>query len=231
LLNRFLSKKNLSLTTYLSPEKLYVDRVEGVAWPAEAETMVGLKRLNNVAELVYKLLTRKIEGDFVEAGVWRGGVSILIQGILVENGLQDLKHVYVCDSFSGLPPQKSKVDRQASMNNSHFLAVPLEKVKSNFAKYDLLQSNVFFIQGWFDQTLPNLEVEKISLLRIDADFYESTMDVLNNLYHKVSSGGYIVVDDYMIDGCRQAVDEFRSRNGIESALKMIDWTGVYWKKP
>jgi O-methyltransferase len=229
-LNYLLSFKKLSLTTFLSPEVLKDDRIEGLSWPAEAETKVGLKRLNNVTELVYKIIKENVDGDFVETGVWRGGVSILIQGILIENGLDELKKVYVCDSFQGLPTQTSAIDRHASMNNAHFLEVSLEKVKSNFSKYNLLHNNVIFVQGWFRQTLPKLNVERISLLRIDADFYESTMDVLSNLYHKVSTGGYIIIDDYMIDGCHQAVDEFRLINKIESPLIKIDWTGVYWKK-
>jgi O-methyltransferase len=229
-LNYLLSFKKLSLTTFLSPEVLKDDRIEGLSWPAEAETMVGLKRLNNVTELVYKIIKENVEGDFVETGVWRGGVSILIQGILIENGLDELKKVYVCDSFQGLPTQTSAIDRQASMNNAHFLEVSLERVKNNFSKYNLLQNNVIFVQGWFRQTLPELNVERISLLRIDADFYESTMDVLSNLYHKVSTGGYIIIDDYMIEGCHQAVDEFRLINKIDSPLIKIDWTGVYWKK-
>jgi O-methyltransferase len=230
LLNYLLSFKKLSLTTFLSSEKLKDDRIEGISWPAEAETMVGLKRLKNVTELVYKIIKDNVEGDFVETGVWRGGVSILIQGILIENELDELKKVYVCDSFQGLPAQTSTIDRQASMNNAHFLEVSLEKVKSNFSKYNLLKNNVVFVQGWFNQTLPNLKADKISLLRVDADFYESTLDVLNNLYNKVSTGGYVIIDDYMIDGCHQAVDEFRLKNMIDSPLVKIDWTGVYWQK-
>ncbi len=95
----------------------------------------------------------------------------------------------------------------------------------------MLDEQVHFIKGWFCDKLPLVPTSKIALLRLDGDMYESTLDILNNLYHKVPSGGYIVVDDYNgINSCKIAVDEFREREKISDKIEVIDWTGVYWRK-
>jgi hypothetical protein len=67
-------------------------------------------------------------------------------------------------------------------------------------------------------------------MRLDGDMYGSTMEALESLYPKLSLGGYCVVDDYSLPGCRQAVDDFRARNGVNAQLVEIDWTGRYWRK-
>ena len=229
-INKILARKNMSLTAHISPQMVIGDREYGLSFPSEAETMVGVKRLENVIDLVNSTLERRISGDIVETGVWRGGVVILIQGILVANKMENFKKVYVCDSFEGLPKQEHTLDKLAGMDNSHYLKVSLENVRNNFIKYDLLRENVIFVKGWFKDTLPRLEVDQICILRIDADFYDSTMEVLKNLYHKVTPGGFIIVDDYSIDGCRNAVDDFRKLNQINNPIQVIDWTGIFWQK-
>jgi O-methyltransferase len=111
------------------------------------------------------------------------------------------------------------------------LAVPLERVRELFARYGLLDDRVRFLPGWFADTLPRAPIERLALLRIDADLYESTGDALAALYDKVSSGGFVIVDDYgCIPACRTAVDEFRAARGIQEPLEIIDWTGVFWRR-
>jgi predicted O-methyltransferase YrrM len=85
-----------------------------------------------------------------------------------------------------------------------FLAVSREDVERNFAKYGLLDDRVVFLQGWFKDTLPSAPIGKIALLRLDGDMYESTMDALQNLYPKLSPGGYCIIDDFF-GPCRLAV--------------------------
>jgi O-methyltransferase len=111
------------------------------------------------------------------------------------------------------------------------LAVPVEAVKRNFVKYGLLDERVRFLKGWFKDSLPNAPIDRISLLRLDGDLYESTMDILHSLYHKVSPGGYVIVDDYgALDSCRAAIHDFRTQRGIAEPVVSIDWTGAYWRK-
>jgi hypothetical protein len=87
------------------------------------------------------------------------------------------------------------------------------------------------VKGWFRDSLPGLDCGPLSLLRLDADLYQSTMEVLVNLYDKVVSGGFVVVDDYgAFEACRLAIDDFRIERNIQAPLKWIDWSGVYWRK-
>jgi hypothetical protein len=109
--------------------------------------------------------------------------------------------------------------------------VSLAAVRSHFARYGLLDSQIHFLQGFFADTLPGAPIEAIALLRCDGDTYESTRSVLDAIYDKVSIGGYVIVDDYhSFDDCKQAVDEFRAEHSIDDALVPIDNNAVYWRR-
>jgi O-methyltransferase len=111
------------------------------------------------------------------------------------------------------------------------MAVSLEEVKRNFQRYGLYDDQVRLLKGFFNKSLPAAPIERLSVLRADADLYESTMDVLNNLYPKLSPGGYAIFDDYLnLPSCRRAIDEYRARHGITEPLQMIDKQAVYWQK-
>jgi len=80
----------------------------------------------------------------------------------------------------------------------------------NFRKYDLLDRQVRFLKGWFSETLPGCPIERLAVLRLDGDMYESTMDALKHFYPKLSAGGYLIVDDYgAAPACKTAIHEFR----------------------
>lgn len=208
------------------------ERTDGQIWPGYADTMIGVKRLDNIQYCIEQVLERGIEGDFIETGVWRGGACIFMRGILATYGIED-RRVFVADSFRGLPKpdaQKYPADKKDRHHEQDFLAVSQEEVESNFRKYGLLDDRVVFVKGWFKDTLPSAPIEKLSILRLDGDMYSSTIEVLENLYPKLQDGGFCIIDDYALDGCRQAVDDYRSKNGIQTQLNEIDWTGRYWKK-
>ncbi|MBI3649999.1 MAG: class I SAM-dependent methyltransferase [Acidobacteria bacterium] len=208
-------------------------RLEGRDWPTYAHTMIGMKRLNNLQFCVEEMLARGVPGDLIETGVWRGGATIFMRAILKAYAVKD-RFVWVADSFQGLPtPNSEKYPADAADRHHEFkeLAVPLDQVKSNFAKYDLLDDQVRFLEGWFRDTLPNAPVEQLALIRLDGDMYESTMEALVHLYPKLSSGGYLIVDDYgAIPNCRRAVDDYRKTQGISNEIRQIDWTGIYWQR-
>lgn len=103
-------------------------------------------------------------------------------------------------------------------------------MKDNFARYGLLDEQVRFLPGWFADTLPQAPIAQLALLRLDGDMYSSTIQTLEALYDKVTPGGYVIVDDYILKGCRQATDDFRARRGIVEAIQDIDGAGVYWRK-
>lgn len=209
-------------------------RQKGIDWPLFGYTMVGRQRLDNVQLCVETLLREEVEGDFIETGVWRGGSVILMKAVLAQHGDQD-RQVWCADSFEGLPPP-NETDRAIEPNSDFsgmdYLAVSQEQVEANFARFGLLDDRVRFLKGWFSDTLPTAPVEKLALLRMDGDLYESTMDALTHLYPKMVSGGFVVVDDYGTwAGCRKAVDEYRAQHGITAEMQQIDNAGHYWRVP
>jgi len=206
----------------------------GRDWPREAETMIGLRRLDNLEACIEAIRLDGIPGDLVETGVWRGGASIFMCAALMIYEMRD-RTVWCCDSFEGLPsPDNDRYpqDNGVTWHTFSELAVSLETVKSNFEKYGLLSERVKFLKGWFKDTLPTAPIHQIALLRLDGDMYASTMDSLNNLYEKVSPGGFIVIDDYGIpeDTCRRAITDFRQAHGISEQIKDIDGWGAFWRR-
>jgi O-methyltransferase len=208
-------------------------RAEGRDWPMHAETMVGLKRLANLEQCIVDVARGGIPGDVVETGVWRGGAMIFAKAVLEVLG--DTERVVWCaDSFEGLPPPDPEAypadafDRHSAASE---LAVSLEEVQANFARYGLLDDRVQFLKGWFRDTLPSAPIRRISVLRLDGDMYESTIVALRSLYPKLSPGGYLIVDDYgAVAGCKEAVDDFRGEQAIDDEIRTIDWTGCYWRR-
>jgi len=208
-------------------------RTTGRDWPAVAHTMVGVRRLENVRDLAQRVLDERIPGDFIETGIWRGGCCILMRGVLAANGIKDRK-VYAADSFTGLPPPNPRAYPQDDGWNFHRhkeLAVSLDEVKDNFSRYGLLDDQVVFVKGSFADTLPSLNAGPFSLMRLDGDWYESTYVVLDSLYPKLSPGGFVVLDDVnFIPPCRQAVMDYRSRQGITTTMHEVDWNASWWQK-
>lgn len=148
------------------------------------------------------------------------------------------RNVWVCDSFEGFPPESEK-DKQYNINwpsLNEWIAVPVEDVKNNFSGFGVLNDNVKFVKGFFKETMLNIEVKNIAVLRLDGDMYDSTMDVLNALYFKVSKGGYVIIDDYGISSCDAAVNDFRAKHNILSPMISLrektekdEAFGCYWK--
>ncbi len=209
------------------------DLLEGRVWPSEAETMIGMARLENLQSCVVDVLQRGIPGDIIETGVWRGGACIFSRAILRAYGCTD-KTVWVADSFEGLPKPDGRYPQDANdrhWRRSEVLGVPLEVVKANFERYGMLDAQVRFLKGWFHRTLPTAPIQRLSVMRLDGDMYASTMDALVHLYPKLSPGGFVIVDDYgAVAACRSAVEDYRHQQSIMEPLQKIDWTGVFWRK-
>jgi O-methyltransferase len=207
-------------------------REAGLDWPTQAHSMIGNRRMLNLRELCEDVILNKVPGDFIETGVWRGGACIFMRAILKAYDVED-RIVWVADSFEGLPPpdeQNYPDDRGCVFHEDRELAVSLEEVQKNFRSYGLLDDQVRFLKGWFKNTLPAAPIERLALLRLDGDMYESTMDPLNALYHKLSRGGYVIVDDFRLLSCLKAVRDFRERYRIEEPMQQIDERAVFWQK-
>ena len=207
-------------------------RLPGSTWPSCAHSMISMERLNNIQQAVETVLRENVPGDLVETGVWRGGACILMRAILKAHG-DEFRRVFLADSFAGLPkpdPSKYASDAGDQHHVHEFLAVSKEEVEENFRKYNLLDDRVVFLKGWFKDTLPSAPFDALSVMRLDGDMYESTMDALNSLYRKLSVGGFCIIDDYGLPGCRAAVDDFRKRERIDEPLLEVDHSGRYWRK-
>lgn len=216
------------------------ERIRGADYPPHAETMIGSARLDNLQELATRVIAEDVPGDLVETGIWRGGAVVLMRAVLAAYG-DEQRQVWACDSFEGLPEpdvERYPIDDTMTIADptvkhlmDRVLAVPVEQVQESFQRYGLLDHRVHFVKGWFGLTLPVAPIESISLLRLDGDLYESTMDAIVNLEPKVSPGGFVIVDDYSsVEACQQAVDEYRDSRGIKSPIHAIDWTGIWWRK-
>ncbi len=234
LMNRFLTNpeqvsESEMASSITSNEDL--EKGKGGGWNNRTYTMIG-NRLDNLQFCIEDVLKNNIQGDMIETGVWRGGACIFMRLILKKYGVKD-KIVYVADSFEGLPkPDAAKYPNDT--NDMHHiidvLKVSVEQVQNNFKIFGVLDDQVKFLKGWFKDTLKHAPIENLSLLRLDGDMYESTWDTLTNLYHKLSIGGYLIIDDYALAACHAAVDEFRSQNNIVEPIEYFDGGNVYWKK-
>ena len=223
-----LLKKSLLDVIY---EPLTEGLIDGIIHPPRAHTMIGLKRLNNIQECFQNIVKDNIEGHLIETGVWRGGATIFMAG-LVKSYCENRK-VFVADSFNGLP--KPDIEKYPDdLGDKHWtyddLNISFDEVYNNFKSYDLLIDNVVFVEGWFNETLPLIKDEKFSMIRLDGDMYGSTWDALDNLYPSLSTGGYLIVDDWLLPGANKAVMDYRDKNNITDEIEFIHDYSVFWRK-
>lgn len=225
----------------LGTEDLRV-RAQGRDWPLHGLTMTGLVRLDDLQHCVEETVRDAVAGDLIETGSWRGGSSILMRATLDSLGAED-RTVWVADSFQGFPapvPSPNQDDGGSGYAGSlapyfaafDYLAAPLDEVQESFARLGYAHG-VKFVPGFFEQTLPTLAGGKgrWSVIRLDSDTYDVTLLALRCLYPSLSTGGYLIVDDYLdIDECRQAVDDFRREHSIDEPLEQVDWSCARWRR-
>ncbi|MCP6726798.1 MAG: TylF/MycF family methyltransferase [Patescibacteria group bacterium] len=206
-------------------------------------TMIGFERLFNVYDLSEKVEEEKLEGAFVECGVWKGGAVAVMAYVTEKAGSK--RHTWLFDSFEGLPEPTIKDGERAQTysagNKSGTLVSvgrcvgPLEYAQELF--FDVLhlpKESIHMEKGWFQDTLQKAKsrVGSIAILRMDADWYESTKCILENLYDNVVPKGYIIIDDYNHwEGCKKAVDEFLLKRDLRPVLVNIDSNAIYFQKP
>ncbi|RKE40038.1 macrocin-O-methyltransferase TylF [Paraburkholderia sp. BL23I1N1] len=199
-------------------------------------TMCDDVLLDNVVELARAVIDERVPGDFIETGVWRGGVTILMRAALTAFGGSG-RNVWVADSFEGLPAPDPATDLRDAIWHHLMRAVGLLRsdlaaVRDAFARAGLLDRRVRFLPGWFAETLPGAPIARLALMRLDGDWYESTRVALDALYPRLSPGGFVIVDDYGLPtGCARAVDEYRAMHRIDAPLTRVNGQAVYWRKP
>ena len=211
-------------------------------------TMVEKPRFNTI-DAISEDIKNNINGDIVECGSWRGGMSIYLA-----NTFYDRK-IWVCDSFCGFQPLNNAMyrydkhdrhdenfdrDHPHAIHGGMSIIANIEDVKNNFNKYGFNDENIIFLEGYVKDTLNplNCNIENISLLRIDVDSYSATLEVLTYLYDKVSVGGYIIFDDSALYECQDAIQEFMRQRDMNIVLTYpsgvkginIDENGGFFKK-
>jgi O-methyltransferase len=209
-------------------------RAVGRDWPARADSMIGLRRMENIQHCVETVIRDEVPGDLIETGVWRGGACIFMRGVL--KAWDDTSRtVWVSDSFEGLPrPDAARYPADAGdeLHKLGGLAVGVDQVRHNFERYGLLDEQVEFLVGFFKDTLPSAPIEQLAVMRLDGDMYESTIQAIEALYPKLSPGGFCIVDDFgsHASQCGRAIEDYRSANGITEEIVDVDGFGAYWRK-
>lgn len=207
-------------------------------------TMASYRALSNIYELAKLAEKNNIEGCFVECGVWRGGCAVMMAKIIRK--FRSKRKIWLFDSFEGLPeptPNDGQMAKEiigdknmkGSLNSAGICIASRLDVIHLLSGLKLYTDNIIIVEGWFQATLPKLKnkIGHIAILRLDCDWYESTKCCLENLYHNVICGGYIVIDDYGYwPGCKKATDEFLRKEGLNNAiLKQVDSNCFYFQKP
>lgn len=204
-------------------------------------TMTSFERGYALFKATEYIVTRDIPGSFVECGVWKGGSCMLIALTLQSLGVQD-RRLYLFDTFHGMtePCEEDKIawnnasvlkrwEKQCAGSGKSFAswAVDLQAVRMNMAGTGYPEHMVEYVQGDVAETLYQPIVpDKIALLRLDTDWYESTRLELELLYPLVTEGGVLIIDDYgHFTGARKAVDEYFHAQAHPILLNRIDYTG------
>lgn len=191
-------------------------------------TVLSKGQLDLIEKSVVDLENRNVPGDYIEAGVWRGGAIILTRALLDAYGIKQRK-IFAADSFSGIPKNQSFRHDPVDLWNDRW-DISLEEVKANIERFGLLDDRIEFVPGFFLDSLPALAKNRFALIRLDSDAHDSVLTSLEYLYPLLSPGGIIIIDDWHLIGCRIAVDAYRKKHGIDEEVFVEDGNG-YWLKP
>lgn len=195
-------------------------------------TLSGFATIKVLASAIAYIEKHRIEGDIVECGVWRGGQMMAAAMTLAGMGSLH-RDLYLFDTFAGMsPPSEVDVDYAGRTGSSylrrsgHVAVVPLEQVQVNMAKTAYPADKIKYVKGRVEDTVPGQAPERIALLRLDTDWYESTRHELVHLFPRVTPYGVVIIDDYgHFKGSQKAVDEYLETCSVPLFLGRIDYSG------
>jgi len=201
-------------------------------------TMISTERAYAIYSAIRYLVKAEVPGAFVECGVWKGGATMLMALTLMKMSAAD-RQLYLFDTFQGMTPPTEKdavawsgqpvqekwaEDQRGEKNNFGWWAVSRQEVLKNLGSTGYPEELVTAVEGDVVSTIPAQSPGKIALLRLDTDWYESTLHELQHLYPCVQRGGVLLLDDYgHFTGARKAVDEYFEDTPI--FLHRDDYTG------
>lgn len=200
-------------------------------------TLTSLLRMNSLYKATEYVIKNKIPGDIVECGVWKGGSMMLTSLILLKSNEINRK-IYLYDTYEGMSKPTDhdecaidNIKAQSTWNKFKekkikWAYAPLEEVKQNLYTTGYPKENFIFIKGKVENTIPGTVPNRISILRLDTDWYESTYHELTHLFPLLSENGILIIDDYGYwKGSKKATDNYIKENKIKILLNRIDFSG------
>ncbi len=201
-------------------------------------TQTSIERLFSLYKSCIYVIENKLEGDLVECGVWKGGSAMMIAKTFLSRGVID-KTIYLYDTFEGMssPTEhdisingklaKQQLLEEDKLNDSSIWCyAPFEEVANNMNLIGYPANRIKLVKGKVEDTLPITKPERVALLRLDTDWYESTKIELELLYPLLVNGGPLIIDDFgHWEGAKKAVIEYFQVNGLFPLLQRIDITG------
>ena len=209
----------------------HVYDTENARWRTDMDsrplTLLNKEQLDLLETLVESLEARGVPGDYIEAGVWRGGVIVLLRALIKAYAIPD-RRVFAADSFSGIPQNKYFRHDPVDAWSDRWIA-SLKEVQNNIRRFGLLDDRIVFVAGLFADSLPALAGDRFALIRLDSDSYESVATSLDHLYPALSEGGVLLIDDWHLIPCQMAVANYRKHHGIEDPIETVAGN-AYWIK-
>ncbi len=210
----------------------------------KAHTMTSPERLFGLIEGVRHVVRHKVEGAFVECGVYKGGSMMAVALTLMDLGVTD-RDLYLYDTFEGMPaptgedvdlhgtPASEQYDRlTAHREKAEWLSCSAERVQAALLQTGYPAERIHLMPGMVEETLPAQAPAQIALLRLDTDWYASTLHEMRHLWPRLGPHGVLIIDDYgHFQGARQAVDEYFEGSGDPVLLSRLDYTGRICQKP
>jgi len=235
-LNRGLARANFELIVR-EPEDVLEPEFERFMERCDSYTMTSRERMYSVFQAARYIARAGIHGAVVECGVWRGGSSMMAALTFQAEGDRD-RRVWLYDTFEGMPEPGAEDFglhgedahaewwRNQRSEINEWCYAPREEVTANLLGTGLRREQLELVEGKVEDTIPARVPERIALLRLDTDWYESTYHELVHLFPLLSPGGVLILDDYgQWGGVRKAVDQYLDEQGIHLLLSRIDYAG------
>ena len=241
MLNKLAGKFNLRLISNkasIPPDLLGEGKFMQLYHDVRPFTMTSPERLFTLYQSIKYVVENNIPGDFVECGVWKGGSSMMIAKTLQLLGVTD-RSLWMYDTYEGMSEPTAE-DRDFAGKtatellkasdkadaNSVWCFSSMEEVQHNLTLTGYPMSRISFIKGKVEESIPGATPQSIALLRLDTDWYSSTMHELEHLYPLLSNSGVLIIDDFgHWEGAKKAVLEYFSQQGRMPLINRIDDTG------
>lgn len=199
-------------------------KIDSLARPA---TLLTKAQLDLIEQAALALEELEVPGDYLEAGIWRGGAIIFLRALLDAYSIPKRK-VFAADSFAGIPKNVRAVNDPVDLWDDRWVA-SLDEVRQNIARFGLLDERIVFTPGFFEESLKTLAKERFALIRLDSDSYDSVETSLAWLYPLLSPHGIVIIDDWHLPGCQMAVRDYRALHGIADPIQVVGGN-AYWVK-